>query len=316
MCRRPAVSTSSTSRPVLAASRRAERARSAGSVLFRRALVDRQCRHRARSLSTARAPPAGRRPPKPSCGRWPFFESQRASLPVEVVLPDPCRPTISITLGGSLAKRSLDSWLPRILISSSLTISMTCCEGERAVSTSSPMAFSLMFSISCLTTRKLTSASSSATRISRSALSMFSAVSRPSPRRFLKTRCSLSDRLSNIRIELRSRGVRELGSPTPRRGRRRHSHPAGGHFAGPVHSQFVQYTGSRLEVGGLAFGQPRDMEENVPAAAIGAQEAEAFVLEIGHDRAGMLAGGLCAAIGRGAGLTTGWSGSSYRLLPV
>ena len=32
---------------------------------------------------------------------------------------------------------------------------------------------------------------------------MFSAVSLPSPRRFLKTRCSLSDRLSNMRIECR-----------------------------------------------------------------------------------------------------------------
>jgi hypothetical protein len=71
------------------------------------------------------------------------FESQRASLPVEVVLPEPCRPTISSTLGGSLAKRSLDSWLPRILISSSRTILMTCWEGERDMSTSSPMAFCL-----------------------------------------------------------------------------------------------------------------------------------------------------------------------------
>src|ERR1039458_1100044 len=55
---------------------------------------------------------------------------------------------------------------------------MTCCEGESAVSTSSPMALALMFSMSCLTTRKLTSASSSARRISRSALSMFSDLQR------------------------------------------------------------------------------------------------------------------------------------------
>ena len=37
-----------------------------------------------------------------------------------------------MTLGGSLAKRSFDSWLPRILISSSWTILTTCWEGERA----------------------------------------------------------------------------------------------------------------------------------------------------------------------------------------
>ena len=41
--------------------------------------------------------------------------------------------------------------------------------GRKRMSTSSPMAFCLMFSMSCLTTRKLTSASSSAMRISRSA---------------------------------------------------------------------------------------------------------------------------------------------------
>src|ERR1039457_4406379 len=127
----------------------------------------------------------------------------RVSSPVEVVLPEPCRPTISSTLGGSLAKRNLDSWLPRILINSSRTILMTCWDGDSAISTSSPMAFCLMFSMSCLTTRKLTSASSKATRISRRADSMFSGDSLPSPRRFLKTRCNLSDRLSNMKFRRR-----------------------------------------------------------------------------------------------------------------
>ena len=41
-------------------------------------------------------------------GLCPFFDSQRASLPVVVVLPDPCSPTIMITVGGSLAIRSFD----------------------------------------------------------------------------------------------------------------------------------------------------------------------------------------------------------------
>src|SRR5664280_3842583 len=65
-----------------------------------------------------------------------------------------------------------------------------------------------MFSMSCLTTLKLTSASNSAMRISRRALSMFSAESLPSPRRFLNTRCSLSDRLSNMRIDQTRKGIR------------------------------------------------------------------------------------------------------------
>src|SRR5271165_4189885 len=56
--------------------------------------------------------------------------------------------------------------------------------------------------MSCLTTLKLTSASSNATRTSRSADSIFSADRRPSPRMFLKTRCNLSERLSNIRQSL------------------------------------------------------------------------------------------------------------------
>ena len=131
-------------------------------------------------------------------GLCPFFDSQRASLPVVVVLPDPCSPTIMITVGGSFAIRSFDWWLPSVLISSSRTILTTCWVGESADSTSSPWAFSLIASMNCFTTRKWTSASSSATRISRNAASIFSAVNLPSPRRFLKTRCSLSDKLSNM----------------------------------------------------------------------------------------------------------------------
>src|SRR5215467_13975639 len=162
---------------------------------------------------------------------------------------------MSIALGGSLAKRSFDSWLPRILTSSSLTILMTCWEGERAVSTSSPMAFSLMFSMSCLTTRKLTSASSSATRISRRALSIFSALRRPSPFRFLKTRCSFSERLSNMLMP----GEHDLllGRRDPYAARR--------HLPGAVHAQLVQHACAGLEIGGRSLGQAGDMEEDVAA---------------------------------------------------
>ena len=48
------------------------------------------------------------------------------------------------------------------------------------------------------TTLRLTSASSRATRISLRASAMFSSVSVPWPRRFLKTRCNLSVRFSNM----------------------------------------------------------------------------------------------------------------------
>src|ERR1017187_1308711 len=129
---------------------------------------------------------------------------------------------------------------------------MTCCEGESAVSTSSPMALALMFSMSCLTTRKLTSASSSARRISRRALSMFSAESLPSPRRFLKTRCSFSDRLSNMSL------CRGSDADTARR-----------HLSGAVHAEFVQHPRAGAQVGGQAFDQARDVKEDVPASVIG-----------------------------------------------
>ena len=46
-------------------------------------------------------------------------------------------------------------------------------------------------------------------RISRRAASMFSAESLPSPRRFLKTRCSFSDRLSNME-RVREGGLHRL----------------------------------------------------------------------------------------------------------
>src|SRR5579871_1340664 len=62
------------------------------------------------------------------------------------------------------------------------------------------MALALMWSISSLTTLKLTSASSSAMRISRRASSMFSSVILAWPRRVLKARWSFSCRFSNIEV--------------------------------------------------------------------------------------------------------------------
>src|ERR1051325_4198600 len=124
---------------------------------------------------------------------------------------------------------------------------MTCWDGERAESTSSPMALTLIFSMSCLTTLKLTSASSSAMRISRRAPSMFSAVSFPSPRRFLKTRCSLSERLSNMRIESRRDGAAVFQrffyyNHLLGRGRG-DAHAGSGHLAGAIHAELVEHAG-------------------------------------------------------------------------
>src|ERR1035437_8331094 len=229
-------------------------------------------------------------------GRWPFFESQRASFPAEVVLPISCSPTIRNTLGGSLANRSLDSWLPRILISSSCTILITCWEGESAVRTSSPMAFCRMFSISSLTTLKLTSASSSAMRITRKAPSMFSAESFPSPRRLLKTRCSFSDRLSNMRAELRRQRTPRGRSPY-------YSRLCGGndadaarrHFPGAVHAQFVDHPRARPKTRGQTLRQPRDVEEDVSSAIVRPQKSEAFGFEVCDHGASLLARGRFAA---------------------
>ena len=73
------------------------------------------------------------------------------------------------TVGGCEANFMRAVSLPRVSTSSSRTILMTCSPGERAVSTSWPTALAWMRSMSSLTTLKLTSASSSAKRISRSA---------------------------------------------------------------------------------------------------------------------------------------------------
>ena len=115
MCRRPAVSTSSTSRPVcIGFALRAERASSSGVVSSGGAVVDGQleiaCQD-AQLLAGGGTVDVHRH----HHGRWPFLDSQRASLPVEVVLPEPCRPTIIMTVGGSLAVRSRAWCWPRHL---------------------------------------------------------------------------------------------------------------------------------------------------------------------------------------------------------
>src|SRR5580700_12187128 len=147
-----------------------------------------------------------------SRGRCPPALNQFASLPEVVVLPEPCNPAMSTTVGGCEANFMRAVSLPRISTSSSRTILMTCSPGDSAVSTSWPTALARIWSMSCFTTLKLTSASSSARRISRSASSMFSSVSLACPRRLLNARCSFSCKFSNIGVSQhfnsRSAGLR------------------------------------------------------------------------------------------------------------
>ena len=132
-----------------------------------------------------------------SIGVWPWFLSQRASLPARVVLPEPCRPASMITVGGFFANRSRRVSPPRMPTSSSLTILTTCCAGFRASETSAPLARSLTCLTNSRTTGSATSASSSAIRISRQVLSMSVSDSRPLPRRSDRTEVRRSDRVSN-----------------------------------------------------------------------------------------------------------------------
>src|SRR5271156_543339 len=135
-------------------------------------------------------------------GRWPAFFSHWASLPLVVVLPEPCSPAMRMTLGGweDFWKRAVS--LPRTLMSSSWTILTICSEGLRAVATFSPMARARMCSMSSLTTARFTSDSRRARRISRRASEMFSSEMVPWPRRVLKERWSLSLRFSNMLVQV------------------------------------------------------------------------------------------------------------------
>ena len=80
---------------------------------------------------------------------------------------------------------------------SSLTIFITICPGVKLVRTSCPMARSCTDLINCLTTLKLTSASSNAILTSFKAAFTSASVKRPLFLRFLKTFCNFSDKLSN-----------------------------------------------------------------------------------------------------------------------
>src|SRR6516225_421820 len=132
-------------------------------------------------------------------------------------------------------------------------------------------------------------------RISRNALSMFSAESLPSPRRFLNTRCSFSDRFSNMRVIFaRTRGRRAMHWQCTYNhynllgGWRRDADAAGRHLPCPVHPQLVEDARAGPKVRRQPFGQSRDVKEDIPAAVVRPEKPEAFGFEVRHHAAGLL----------------------------
>src|SRR5882672_3224705 len=195
MCRRPAVSTITTSLAESFASLIAPRTISSGLSVPVAGQTEMPIDF-ATCASCSRA--AGRYTSvETTIGRWPCCESHFASLPVVVVLPEPCRPTIIHTEGGRDANSGL-ACLPRRLVNSSRTIFTTCWSGESCNITSVPSALARMLASNSSATATFTSPSSSASRISASAASRCSSESFPCPRRFLNVRCSRSVRFSNM----------------------------------------------------------------------------------------------------------------------
>ena len=198
MPRRPAVSTMTTSCRVRRASSIERRATATGSPVPLPGSG-------ANTVTPARSPltwscwtALGRcRSAATSIGLLPWSLSHSASFAASVVFPAPWRPASMITVGGVLAKRSRRVSPPRIPTSSSSTILMTCWAGFSAPLTSAPRARSLIAATKSLTTGSATSASSSASRISRAVASMSASDSLPLPRRFLKVSERRSESVAN-----------------------------------------------------------------------------------------------------------------------
>ena len=194
-CRRPAVSTTSTSRPTRRASSTARDATPTGSVGSLKTGTS-VWPPSTRSCSTA----AGRwRSAPTSSGLRPCCLNQRASLAAAVVLPEPCRPASSTTVGGLEAYVTRRVSLPRTPTSSSWTIFMTCWAGVRLLESSAPTQRSRMRATKRLTTTKLTSASRRARRISRRTSSTSASPRRPRLRRRPKMPSKRSESDSNMR---------------------------------------------------------------------------------------------------------------------
>ena len=145
-------------------------------------------------LDRRRALQVGRRRAPASC---PPCAGAAPALPRRSSCPEPWSPAIRITVGGRPANASRESPVPISSVSSSWTIFTTCWPGFRSFSTSSPSARSRTRATKSLTTRKLTSASSSARRISRMAREIDSSSSRFLPLRSPRAALSLSESVSN-----------------------------------------------------------------------------------------------------------------------
>ena len=119
---------------------------------------------------------------------------------------------MSITVGGLPAKTRSRPAPPISAVSSSSTSFTTCWPGFSDSSTSAPSARSFTCAVNCLTTWKLTSASSSARRIARIAFDMSSSVSVPRERTSASADWRRSERVSSTAIEA-SGSARAAGPP-------------------------------------------------------------------------------------------------------
>ncbi len=193
-CERPAVSRITTPKPPFSAFSNACRASSGGFTPASNSTGTSRRSPNCWSCCTA----AGRYgSAATSMTRSPFERSSFASLPAVVVLPEPCKPISMIVRGlGPVRLRGAGS--PRVAISSSLTILMTCCPGLSALETSAPTARSRMRATRVLTTLKCTSASRSARRTSRMAESTSASESFPRRRSWSKTWFRRLLRFSNM----------------------------------------------------------------------------------------------------------------------
>ena len=196
MCSRPAVSTSTASNPSSRADSTAPFARAATPVPGSGSCT-RTPASRASTPNCSMA--AGRRTSVDTTSACrPCRSSHLASLTVVVVFPAPCSPSSSTTCGRWRVGASPPSPSPSSARSSSRTMATTCWVGVRLSRTAPSTARSRTRSMKARTTLKLTSASRRARRISRSAVSTDSGVSRASRRTAANTDCSRSLSEPNI----------------------------------------------------------------------------------------------------------------------
>ncbi len=140
-------------------------------------------------------------------------------------MPEPCRPAIRITVGGRGEKLSPREAPPISAVSSSRDDLDDLLAGVELADDVRPQAALLDLAVNSLTTLKLTSASSSARRISRIARSMSCSLSVPRWRTSERVACSFSERASNIGLSPCRRSRADLrqaaGERTSDRGRSR-----------------------------------------------------------------------------------------------